>query len=512
MGLALFPRILSRGGCFMEAIVSVKPVLAVAVSLFGTLLIIVSGKKPNLREFWTFVIAFLKLGIIVSMIPAVLGGQKIVYNLIDVLPGVGIAFRVDSLGLLFALVSSTLWIVTSVYSIGYMRPLKEHSQTRYFTFFALALSSAIGVAFSANLLTLYLFYEMLSLSTYSLVTHHQDKDARSAGRKYLTYLMGTSIAFLLPAIILTYNFTGTLDFADKGILSGAAGSTMLTVMFILFIAGVGKAAIMPLHSWLPSAMVAPTPVSALLHAVAVVKVGVFSVLRICFHVYGIDLMHDLSLDAFLIYFVSITIIVGSLFALKQDDLKARLAYSTVSQLSYIVLAGGLMSVLGMTGGTLHIAMHAFGKITLFFCAGAILVNTGIRKISEMRGIGKMMPVTMAAFFFGSLSVIGLPPFGGFWSKWYLAMGCIDAHQIPILVVLLTSSLLNAAYFLPITYNAFFAQGANFDNYDGATKIREAPVLAVAPPVFTAFVSFVLFIWPGIFLELARMTAKAVMGG
>ena len=493
----------------METIVSVKPVLAVAVSLFGSLLIIVFGKRPNLREFWTFVIAFTKFGIIASMIPVVLGGQKIYYNLVDVLPGVGIAFRVDSLGLLFALVSSSLWIVTSVYSIGYMRPLKEHSQTRYFAFFAIALSSAIGVAFSANLLTLYLFYEMLSLSTYSLVTHHQDAEARFAGRKYLTYLMGASIAFLLPALILTYNLTGTLDFADHGILAGAAGKTMLTVMFVLFIAGVGKAAIMPIHSWLPSAMVAPTPVSALLHAVAVVKVGVFSVLRICFHVFGIDLMHALSLDVLLIYFVSITILVGSLFALKQDDLKARLAYSTVSQLSYIVMAGGLMSVLGMTGGVIHIAMHAFGKITLFFCAGAILVNTGIRKISEMRGIGKMMPVTMGAFFFASLSVIGLPPFGGFWSKWYLALGTIDAHQLPMLVVLLTSSLLNAAYFLPITYNAFFSQGGNFNE---ATQFKEAPVLAVAPPVFTAFVSFVLFIWPGFFLELARMTAKAMLGG
>jgi len=493
----------------METIVSVKPVLAVAVSLFGSLLIIVFGKRPNLREFWTFVIAFTKFGIIASMIPVVLGGQKIYYNLVDVLPGVGIAFRVDSLGLLFALVSSSLWIVTSVYSIGYMRPLKEHSQTRYFAFFAIALSSAIGVAFSANLLTLYLFYEMLSLSTYSLVTHHQDAEARFAGRKYLAYLMGASIAFLLPALILTYNLTGTLDFADHGILAGAAGKTMLTVMFVLFIAGVGKAAIMPIHSWLPSAMVAPTPVSALLHAVAVVKVGVFSVLRICFHVFGIDLMHALSLDVLLIYFVSITILVGSLFALKQDDLKARLAYSTVSQLSYIVMAGGLMSVLGMTGGVIHIAMHAFGKITLFFCAGAILVNTGIRKISEMRGIGKMMPVTMGAFFFASLSVIGLPPFGGFWSKWYLALGTIDAHQLPMLVVLLTSSLLNAAYFLPITYNAFFSQGGNFNE---ATQFKEAPVLAVAPPVFTAFVSFVLFIWPGFFLELARMTAKAMLGG
>jgi len=492
----------------METVVSIKPLLAVSISLFGSLLIIAFGKRPNVRESCTFIIAFIKFGIIASMLPVVLGGQKIFYSLVEVLPGVGIAFRVDSLGLLFALVSSSLWIVTSVYSIGYMRSLKEHSQTRYFAFFALALSSAVGVAFSANLLTFYLFYEMLSLSTYALVTHHQDKEARSAGRKYLTYLMGTSIAFLLPAIVLTYIYTGTLNFSDQGILAGKAPDVILVVMFVLFIAGIGKSAIMPIHSWLPAAMVAPTPVSALLHAVAVVKVGVFSVLRICFHVFGINLMHLLSLDVLLIYFISITILVGSLFALKQDDLKARLAYSTVSQLSYIVMGGCLLSVIGVTGGVIHIVMHAFGKITLFFCAGAILVNTGLKKISDMKGIGKKMPITMAAFFFGSLSVIGIPPFGGFISKWYLALGTIDAHQIPILVVLLTSSLLNAAYFLPIAYNAFFSTGNHFNE---STVVQEAPFLAVAPPVFTAFVSFLLFVYPGFFLELARMTAKAVLG-
>jgi multicomponent Na+:H+ antiporter subunit D len=492
----------------METIVSIKPLLAIAVSLFGTIIIIALNKRPNLREFSTFVIAFLKFGIIASMIPAVLEGTRLVYNLIEVLPGVGIAFRVDSLGLLFALVSSSLWIVTSFYSIGYMRALKEHSQTRYFVFFALALSSAIGVAFAANLLTLYLFYEMLSLSTYSLVTHHQDKEARFAGRKYLTYLMGTSIAFLLPMIILTYTLTGTLDFTDQGILTGAASDMMLTVMFVLYIIGIGKAAIMPIHAWLPSAMVAPTPVSALLHAVAVVKVGVFSTLRVCLHVFGPKLLHSLSLDLFLLYFVSITILVGSLFALKQDNLKARLAYSTISQLSYIVLGGGLVGLLGMSGGIMHIAMHAFGKITLFFCAGAIMVNTGLKNISEMKGIGRKMPVTMAAFFFGSLSIIGVPPLGGFWSKWYLALGCVEVDQIPILVVLLTSSLLNAAYFLPITYSAFFEKGSG----DESTKMQEAPILTVAPLVFTALVSFLLFLYPSFFLELARMTARSILGG
>ncbi|MBN2687411.1 MAG: monovalent cation/H+ antiporter subunit D family protein [Deltaproteobacteria bacterium] len=493
----------------METIVSIKPLVAILVSLIGSLLIVSAGKNPNLRESCTFLIAFIKLGIVASMLPVVLSGKMIYYSLVEVLPGVGITFRVDPLGLLFALVASSLWIVTTFYSIGYMRPLKEHSQTRFFAFFSLALSSAVGVAFSGNVLTLYLFYEMLSLSTYSLVTHHQDHDARYAGRKYLTYLMGTSIGFFLPAVVLTYLYAGTLNFADQGILTGKASDAMLTVTFILYIAGIGKAAIMPIHSWLPSAMVAPTPVSALLHAVAVVKVGVFSVLRICFNVFGINLMHALSLDVFLIYFISITILTASLFALRQDDLKARLAYSTVSQLSYIVMGGGLLSVIGMSGGVVHIVMHAFGKITLFFCAGAILVNTGLKKISDMKGIGKKMPITMAAFFFGSLSVIGIPPFGGFISKWYLALGAIEIHQIPILVVLLTSSLLNAAYFLPIAYNAFFATGNNFNE---STVMDEAPFFAVAPPVFTAFVSFLLFIFPGFFLELAKMAARSALGG
>ena len=495
----------------MEELQSIRPALAIAVSFFGSLLIIASHKRPNLREFWTFTTALTKFGIVCSMVPLVLNKQYLVYNLVDVLPGVGIAFRVDPLGMLFALVASSLWIITSIYSIGYMRPLKEHSQTRYFSFFALSLSSAIGVAFAANLLTMYLFYEMLSLSTYSLVTHHQDPEARFGGRKYLTYLMGTSIGLLLPAIILTYTFTGTLNFSDQGILTGAASDIILIIMFVFFLLGIGKAAIMPVHSWLPSAMVAPTPVSALLHAVAVVKAGVFCVLRIIFHVYGVDLMHDLNLGVMTIYFVSVTIIVGSIFALAQNNLKARLAYSTVAQLSYIVLGAALLSPEGMIGGTIHIVMHGFGKITLFFCAGAILVATGKKNVSEMRGLGKKMPVTMTAFFIGSLSIIGLPPLGGFISKWNLVLGSLEAGQIPILAVLLTSSLLNAAYFFPIVYQGFFGE-ANPTENSMESKIQEAPFLALAPPVITAAASIALFFYPQPFLKLAQMVVKAILTG
>jgi len=382
-----------------------------------------------------------------------------------------------------------------------MRELKEHSQTRYFCFFALALSATVGVAFSANLLTLYLFYEMLSLATYPLVTHHQDKEARSSGRKYLLYILGTSIGLVLPAMIICYYLTGTLEFSRQGFLAGSGSKTLMAVLVVMFLFGFAKGAVMPLHSWLPAAMVAPTPVSALLHAVAVVKVGVFSIVRVLTGVFGIELLSSLHFGTLIGYIAAITIIVGSLIALSQNELKRRLAFSTISQLSYIVLGTALLSPKGLIGSMTHIAMHAFGKITLFFCAGAIFVATGKKQISELTGIGKKMPVTMIAFFVGSLSVIGLPPTGGFFSKWYLVLGTLEAHQWPILIVFLFSSLLNAAYFLPIVYKAFFCteEEALFDN-----KLEEAPIWCVVPLVLTALGSILLFFYPTLFLNLAEL--------
>jgi multicomponent Na+:H+ antiporter subunit D len=492
----------------MEAVTSIKPLLAVLVSLL-VVPILISGRTPNVREAWTFVAAFAKFFIILSMVPAVLRGTEIVCTVAEVIPGIAIQFRVDALGMLFALVASSLWIITSAYSIGYMRGLNEHSQTRYFCFFALALSATIGVAFSANLLTLYLFYEMLSLATYPLVTHHQDQEARSSGRKYLLYIVGTSIGLVLPAMLICYNLAGTLEFARQGFLTGTGSKTLIGFLLFAFIFGFAKAAIIPLHSWLPAAMVAPTPVSALLHAVAVVKVGVFSIVRVLTGVFGVDLLSSLHLGTAICYVASFTIIVASLIALSQDNLKRLLAFSTIGQLSYIVLGIGLLSPKGMTGAMVHIAMHAFGKITLFFCAGAIFVATGKKNISEMIGIGKAMPVTMAAFFIGSMSVIGLPPCGGFISKWYLVLGSLEAHQMPILFVLLTSSLLNAAYFMPIVYKAFFRAPleSTFEN-----GVREAPPFCLVPLVVTASISIILFFHPQPFFRLATMVVQGLTGG
>jgi multicomponent Na+:H+ antiporter subunit D len=492
----------------METIISIKPFLAVLVSLVVPVFII-SSRNPNTRESWTFAAAIVKFLVIASMVPVILNGSRIEFTIARVLPDVSLKLNVDPLGILFAIVSSFLWIITSAYSIGYMRGLEEHSQTRYFCYFALSLSATIGVAFSSNLLTLYLFYEMLSFATYPLVTHHQDREARSSGRKYLLYIVGASIGLVLPAMLVAYSMAGTLEFANQGFLAEKGSPATITVLLVLFLFGFAKAAIMPFHAWLPAAMVAPTPVSALLHAVAVVKVGVFCILRIITGVFGTKLLFSLHLDVLVCVLASATILIASLIALTQDGLKRRLAFSTVSQLSYIVLGAALLSPKGLLGGMIHIAMHAFGKITLFFCAGAIFVATGTKNISQMVGIGKRMPLTMGAFLVGSLSVIGLPPCGGFISKWQLILGTLQANQRVLLFVLLSSSLLNAAYFLPIVYKAFFCstQESMFES-----KVDEAPPWCLVPLMLTAIGSIILFFYPQPFLSLAKMAVSNITGG
>lgn len=482
-------------------LVSAKPLLAMLASFIAILPISLSGKEPNRREFWTFVAAFVKFGIILSMVPTILSGTVIEQKLVSILPGLSLLFRVDGFGMLFALVASSLWIVTSMYSIGYMRGLKEHAQTRFFAFFALSLFSTLGVAFSGNLFTLYVFYELLSLSTYPLVTHHQDKDSRDSGRKYLIYLLGTSVGLVLPAMIYIYNIAGTLDFSALGILANQDITTLAPLLIVMFLYGFGKAGLMPLHSWLPGAMVAPTPVSSLLHAVAVVKVGVFCIGRVITGIFGIEYVTAAGLVPIITYIAGFTVITASLIALYQDNLKRRLAFSTVGQLAYIIMGIGLASKLAVIGGMTHIAMHAFGKITLFFCAGAIYVATGEKYISKMVGLGYRMPLTMGAFLIGAMSVIGLPPTGGFISKWYMLRGAMDAGQVGIMVIYLVSSFLNACYFLPIVYKAFFCSEKE-SQYE--RKVKEAPLFCLIPPLITASVTILLFFVPDIFMAFAKV--------
>ena len=492
------------------------------VSLIGAFLILLTGERSrNLREFWTILASVVKFSIVLSMVPFILDGKIIEYTVFNISPGLSIQFKVDALGLIFGLTASFLWIITSFYSIGYVRSLKEHAQTRYFMCFAIALSATMGVAFSANMFTTFLFYEIITICTFPLVAHKETPEAIKGARKYLTYLLGTSIAFQLLAVFMTYHVAGTLDFKYEGLLGSARGSVsdiLLTVMFILYMAGITKAALMPFHGWLPAAMVAPTPVSALLHAVAVVKTGVFVVVKVVLHIFGINLLTQLGLGTALAYFASVTIIVASVIALTQDNLKRRLAYSTISQLSYVILGVALLTPSAITGSIMHITIHAFGKITLFFTAGAIYVATHKTNVSELDGIGRQMPFTMGAFTLGALSMIGIPPLGGFISKWYLSLGAIEANQFPIIIVLAASTILNACYFMPIVYAAFFKEPAtnpdpNHHKHENShKKFHEAPALMVVPLVLTAIGALIMFFAPTFFLDLTRIALHNVIGG
>ncbi len=493
------------------AVPSVMPIAVVGVSLAAVVLIRLSRRYPNLREAWTILAAVTKLALVATMVPAVLDGKVLETTLVTIFPGLSLAFRVDALGLFFALTASFLWLVTSCYSIGYVRAEKEHAQTRYFMCFAVALSATMGIAFAANLLTMFVFYEVLTLSTFPLVGHKQTDEALGGARRYLTYLLGTSLSFLLLAVVLTYHAAGTLDFQDGGILAGRASPTLITVMFVLFMAGTAKAAMMPLHSWLPAAMVAPTPVSALLHAVAVVKSGVFVVVKIVLHVFGTAVLAELGLGSALAFVACFTIVMASAIALQQDNLKARLAYSTISQLSYIVLGVALLSPAGIVGSVMHIVIHAFGKITLFFAAGAIYVASHKKNVSELDGIGRKMPFTMTAFTLAAISMIGVPPLGGFVSKWYLGMGAIEGRQLAVLGVLAASTILNACYFLPIVYRAFFRRPTT-EPAAGEGRLAEAPVPMVGALVLTAVGALALFFAPDFFLTLAHMVAGDATGG
>ena len=458
----------------------------------GAVMIWLAGPRPNVREAVTLVTAVLLLMMVASLAPAVMAGERPSAELFEVMPGVRLAFRVEPLGLLFALIASFLWLPNSLYSIGYMRAHGEKNQTRFYVCFALALTGAVGVAFAANLFTLFLFYEILTISTYPLVTHAGTDKARRAGRIYLGILLGTSIGFQLLAILVTFAVAGTIEFTPGGILAGKADPVTIGVLFALFMFGVGKAAIMPFHRWLPAAMVAPTPVSALLHAVAVVKAGVFTVMKIVIYIFGLDLMTGAHPGQWLTWLAAFTLLSASVIALTKDNLKARLAYSTISQLAYIVLAATLATPAAIVGGGLHMLMHAFGKITLFFCAGAIIITVHKENVSEMRGLGRAMPITLFAFMIGALSVIGLPPFGGAWSKWYIALGAVQADRLIFVAVLMISSLLNIAYFMPVVLRGFFP-GNRPTDFDGGVK--EAPLACLAPIVLTATACLVLFVYP-----------------
>ena len=483
--------------------------LALFLPYVGSLGIWITGRDPNLRESITLATALMLLISVLTLLPAVASGERPSLTLLQIAPGLSLSFTIEPLGMLFAIVAAGLWPLNSVYSIGYMRGNQEKNQTRFYICFAIAIASAMGIAFAGNMLTLFIFYEVLTLSTYPLVTHKGNEDAMRSGRVYLGILLSTSIGFLLLAVIWTWYLAGTLDFTAGGILTGKIEGLLLPILLGLYMFGIGKAALMPFHRWLPAAMVAPTPVSALLHAVAVVKAGVFTVVKVTVYIFGIDLLSSTGASEWLVWVAAITLTLASLIALSKDNLKARLAYSTVSQLSYVVLGAMLATTMGVMGGALQIAMHAVGKITLFFCAGAIYTATHKTEISQMDGLGRVMPFTYGAFLIGSLSIIGLPPLGGSWSKWYLMVGAADAGQLIMIGVLMLSSLLNVAYLLPIVARGFFLPGPNYASQDEETSgirrstIREAPLTCVIPLSITAIGCILLFFFADSLYDLLQ---------
>jgi len=486
--------------------------LAVVLPLLGGLLVLWMGERNrNLREAASLITALLEFAVVASLTSEVLDGARPSVDLFEMLPGLTITLTVEPLGQLFALIASGLWIVNTVYSIGYMRENNEGNQTRFYVCFTIAISAAVGIAYAGNLLTLFLFYEVLTISTYPLVTHSGKVEAIRGGRVYLGILMSTSIGFLFLAMLWTYNLTGTLDFVEGGILAGVVQGPELAVLMFLYMFGIGKAALMPVHRWLPAAMVAPTPVSALLHAVAVVKAGVFSVVKVIVYIFGLDLLTEAQSDDWLLFIAGFTIISASIIALRQDNLKRRLAYSTVSQLSYVILATAILAPISVAGAVMHIAAHAFGKITLFFAAGSIYTAAHKTEVSQLDGIGKRMPWTMTAFAIGALSMIGIPPTAGFISKWYILSGALETGEAFAILVIIASTLLNAGYFLPVIYAAFFKDEktrAEDDPYHAYANHGEAPVAVVAALSFTALGTIVLFFYPDIPLALGR----ALVGG
>ena len=484
----------------------ISPGVAIPLALFaplvGFVLIWRLGKWPNLREAATLTTGWLLLLLTVTVFLAVGDGHRPGYELFEVIDGLPISFRAEPLGAMFAVIASGLWLVNSIYSIGYMRGSNEKNQTRFYMSFAVAISAAVGVAYAANLFTLFIFYEVLTLSTFPLVTHKGNDAARMGGRIYLGVLMATSIGLLLPAIVWTYAITGTTEFQLGGILRTHVDEIgpIVGVLLGLYAFGIGKAALMPAHPWLPNAMVAPTPVSAFLHAVAVVKAGVFSILKIVIYIFGIDVLRDTGASTPFMWIAAISILLASAIAMHKDNLKARLAYSTVSQLSYVTLGAMLATSMGVMGGATQIAAHAVGKMTLFMCAGAVYIAHHKTLISEMRGLGRVMPFTFGAFFLGAMSIIGLPPMAGSWPKFFLMLGAADAGQLAIIAVLMISSIFNVIYLLSIPVQAFYMdpapEGEKAPGAKGASiawgHLKEAPFLCILPPMLTATGAFLLF--------------------
>jgi multicomponent Na+:H+ antiporter subunit D len=485
----------------------VIPLAAVLMPLAGAVAIALTGDRPRLRAAWSFAAAIVTLVLVVSVYVDVLHGGEPGASLGSLVPGIELGLRADAAGAIFAFSASALWLLAVAYSLGYLRGAGEKHQTRFFATFAICVSTTIGLAFAADLFTFFIFYELLTLATYPLVVHKQTPEALAAGRRYLLTLLGGGTAVLLAVVVVQVNTPGA-GFTPGGFLGDRFSDAGIVALVVLTVLGFGtKAAVMPFHAWLPSAMVAPTPVSALLHAVAVVKAGVFGFARMIGYVIGPERLADIGVGTVVAVLAAVTIVVASVIAIRQDNLKRRLAYSTIAHLSYMVLGLSLLSASAWNGAMLHLANHAVLKITLFFCAGAIFVTTGVDRVSKMDGIGRRMPVTMTAFTVAAIGLVGLPPVGGFVSKWFLGLGTFEADDPLLALVVIGGGLLTAAYLFPVVLRAFFRRSPEFH------ERAEAAPLMLYPLTITAVVGL-LFGLGDIFSigDLAQTVGSTVTGG
>ncbi len=466
------------------------PLLILATSLVPAVVIfLLPDSRPGLRVAVNMAGALGKLGLVGLMLLGVAGGTA--YDLaFPLLPGLEFRLKIDALGLLFLTLSAFLWLLTTVYAIAYFRGTPD--QSRFFGFFSLCVAATTGVALSGSLITFFIFYELLTLSTWPLVAHKGDAKSIAGARAYLAYTLAGSVVLLI-GIVWLESLVGPVVFADTELLDGADARS-LVMIFALLVLGLGvKAALVPMHGWLPTAMVAPAPVSALLHAVAVVKAGAFGIVRVVYDVYGFERVHELGVGLPLAVLASVTIVWGSLRALAQVDIKRRLAFSTVSQVSYIMLGAAIAGPAATVGGLVHLVHQGLMKITLFFGAGALAERQGITRVDQLDGAGRRMPLTMFAFSIAAIGMIGVPPIAGFVSKWQLGVGGVQAGDIWVLFVLAASSLLNAAYFLPLIERAWFRPSPP----DAAAPAGgEGPPALIWPAVVTALVALAAGLFAG----------------
>lgn len=464
---------------------------AIGVPLFSAAVTYAVGRMPDVRETLTLVACIALAIVTISIFMRVGAGSPPGMMIAEPLPGLDIAFRLEPLGALFAVMASVLWGVNTLFSIGYMRGKREPRQTRFYMCFALAMSGAMGVAMAGNLFTLFIFYEILTLSTYPLVTHAGTPAAKRGGRIYLVTLVGASVALFLPGIIGVAAHAGSTDFLAGGLLAGRVDDAVGSILLLLLVFGAAKAALMPLHGWLPAAMVAPAPVSALLHAVAVVKAGVFVILKVSTYIFGPELISTLPAATWILWIAAATIVIASLMAMTRDDLKARLAWSTVGQLAYVTSAAMLPWAAGLVAGGLHMVFHAVAKITLFMCAGAVYVATGATRASQVNGLGRRMPVVFVAFLVASFAIVGLPPMAGMWSKLLLVTAAFEWEQWLTAGALVVSSLLSLVYLAPVAFRALFPpQGAepprDFVRPGGTPGIATAAIFMTAAGCMALF--------------------------